>query len=103
MSVVNKKIFIIGYFLILPGVKKLLMLLSCNPGGRFKGDWEMLSLKAGSTFLGGQPVLDVIMMILVMMLLMRMMRILMLLMRIMGLMMVNTMIVIVVMEIKQLN
>ena len=68
MSVVNKKIFIIGYFLILPGVKKLLMLLSCNPGGRFKGDREMLSLKAGSTFLGGQPVL--IMMILVMMMMM---------------------------------
>ena len=41
------------------------MLLSCNPSGRFKGDREMLSLKAGSTFLGGQPVL--IMMILVMM------------------------------------
>ena len=39
-----------------PGVKKLLMLLSCNPGGRFKGDREMLSLKAGSTFLGSQPV-----------------------------------------------
>ena len=53
-----------GYSLILPGVKKLLMLLSCNPGGRFKGDREMLSLKAGSTFLGGKPVLVVIMMIL---------------------------------------
>ena len=47
--------------MILPGIKKLLMLLSCNPGGRFKGDWEMLSLEAGSTFLGGQPVLVVIM------------------------------------------
>ena len=47
--------------MILPGIKKLLMLLSCNPGGRFKGDREMFSLKAGSTFLGGQPVLVVIM------------------------------------------
>ena len=38
-----------------------------------------------------------------MMLLMRMMRLMMLLMRMMGLMMVNTMIIIVVVEIKQLN